>query len=173
MNLDLYITFKNTEFIFLDNSVPIVTLPEVTQWSIKLYSKEDDKSFTVNILEYLENRESYEIAKIYASDFGLNTFKDGIYKFTYSVNNEIQEGTFIVYTRIKEALDSYIKDTNYTVTVGEYDLEYTGIEIDTKGDLERINLANSLFIELQQDIEEERQQAIIEDLIAILEIDNT
>jgi len=177
ITIDLYINFDKSinTFTFLDNSrvENASDLSNITEWTI-YFKTPEGYEITKNVIEYVysEIRESYEINKIIATDLNLVYFKDGIYNVTYTINGIKKDIQFILYGIIEKTLNTLITETNYQVEVNDYDIEYTGISANTKGDLEKINLANSLLLELKNVSDNDKANEIITELNLLLGIIN-
>jgi len=107
----------------------------------------------IDILAYLfsSDRTDNNLYVITSEYLGLGEdqeIPDGVYDFTYVVNNNYtKEHKFLVYKTVEERTLKIIEETNYNMQVGSYDIEYVG---DTcEGDIEQVRLAVNLLDELR------------------------
>ena len=106
----------------------------------------------LDVIAYLSNqREQKEIYTIKSETLGFansQIIPDGVYHMFYNINNTIsKENTFLMYNTVKKAVNEMLTRVNYKVTIGNYDIDYTGDTCDA--DIEKVRLAVTLLDSLK------------------------
>lgn len=117
----------------------------------------------LDVIAYLSNnRIDREIYTITSETLGLansQVIPDGVYHLTYQLNNNYtKENTFLVFNTVKKAVDALLEDVNYEITIGDYDIEYTGDKSDY--DIEKIRLIKTLYDSLLNSTQEPNEVTV-------------
>ena len=108
-----------------------------------------------NVLDAIAYLRTQSIQKeIYTIDSAILGFAtsieipDGVYHFTYNINNSfIKEHSFLIYNTVEKEVQEMLKDVNYDIEIGDYDVTYVG---DTSTyDIEQVRLAVTLLDSLR------------------------
>jgi hypothetical protein len=183
MNID-FITILEDDYTIkvYDVSNNVYTLPStIFDMTIDIISSKipngqiDNK---LDVISYLRNgRIAREIYTIKSETLGLANsviIPDGVYHFTYVINNNYtKENAFLVFNTVKQQIEQLLKDVNYDIEIGDYDVEYVG---DTSTyDIEKIRLAVTLYDSLVAQTQEPDEVAVndtLDKLTRLLEIIN-
>ena len=158
MQIDFYLLQVDDYRIkVIDNTMPnqINPISEIYQMNMDIVCTKvsdiqiDNIDLLPYILTYKRDKELYEIT---SETLGLplgQVIPDGVYTIIITYN-DVYTTTykFCVYNTVKKEVDKLIKETNYSVIIGNYDITYTGEKCE--GDIEKVRLAVALLDTLRQ-----------------------
>ena len=157
MELDFYLQQIDDYTIkVLDNTLvnQIDPLGDIFQMSLDIIGAKVPNGgiYSIDCIPYIvihkKNKEIYEINSSVLNLGNTQVIPDGVYTINWTINNYMSKThKFIVYSSIKKRVDALIAGTGYKVTIGNYDITYTGD--NCKGDIEQVRLAVSLLDTLQ------------------------
>ncbi|MCP4255510.1 MAG: hypothetical protein GY775_19315 [Candidatus Scalindua sp.] len=132
----------------------------------------------LDIMTYLRmKRVRKEIYTISSETLGLYNsviIPDGVYHFTYNINNTFSTTKkFLVFATVKKEVEKLLKEVNYNVEIGDYDISYVGDY--SEYDIEKIRLAHSLYDSLLHETQDPDEVAVnntLDKLSRLLELIN-
>jgi len=107
----------------------------------------------IDLLSYLlsTSRKDEILYHITSQDLGLGEnqpIPDGIYQFTYTINNSfVKSHKFLIYLQINNLVENLLQQVGYNVKIGEFDINYVGDY--SKYDIEKVRLMVALLDELR------------------------
>ena len=108
----------------------------------------------LDIVAYTRSqRIAEEIYTITSETLGLaigEDIPDGVYHMYYNINNTTQRlHRFLIYQNVKTETESMLRNADYNVDVGDYQLAYLEDSVNGKYDIENVRYAETLLDNLE------------------------
>ena len=181
MKLNFFVILDNPKTIkFYDISER--EIPEdISYMELTVVSSKLTESYTFNVIDYLTyKREQEELFTLTSDMIGLSpeqNIPDGVYHITYNINgHHTITNKFLVFQNVKEKIEQLLKDSEYKVNVGDYNMTYVDDDINYKYDIEKVRYITTLFDKLltyTQEPNEVEVNNILDKLTKLLTIINT
>lgn len=108
----------------------------------------------LDIIAYLRTKriaeELYTITSEVLGLAGNQDIPDGVYHMYYNINNTQQRlHKFLMYQNVKTETEAILRDADYNVDVGDYELAYIEDSVNGKYDIENVRYAKTLLDNLE------------------------